>query len=115
MNNTSYSYQETDVSRRTSKSHQKASKANDKAFSLEAIGQESPIEDCGSVPEQLSSLRLSVLDIQEKYVQSSHLLQEKADENRKLKEKLAELEVTIQHLFDSAKASQSCFQHCVIE
>ena len=67
-----------------------------------------------SIGEQLYTLKNDILEINEKFTQSTQLLKQKEEENRKLREKLLSLEITVQNLFDNTRSTGAgcCSQDC---
>ena len=73
-------------------------------------------QDRGSLTDQLTQLKHEVSTINQKFSQSSVMLQQKYDENRELKEKLIALEIAVQNLYDSSQSQHlgCCSSSCLI-
>ena len=80
---------------------------------------ESPVDtesQRNTITEQLFMLKTDIVEVHEKFEQSNELLRQKEEENRRLREKLLSLEVTVQNLFDSTRAGGAgcCAQQCTL-
>ena len=60
------------------------------------------------VSEQVKHLRREVVEITEKFYDSSLLLRYKDQETHELKEKLLALEIAVQHLFEKTHSASGC-------
>ena len=69
-----------------------------------------------SISEQLFMLKTDIIEVHEKFEHSNELLQQKEEENRKLREKLMSLEMAVQNLFDNTRAGGTgcCSQQCTL-
>ena len=65
------------------------------------------------IAEQLYSLKTEIVEINDKFNESSQLLRQKEEENRLLREKLMALEMTVQNLFESSRVTGCCSTNCL--